>query len=60
MNNNPTTDKPVGRCVRVAAARAGNRDLADAHLGEAQETAQRLGADRDDYRLCFGSTNVNI
>ncbi|MGH3889784.1 MAG: helix-turn-helix domain-containing protein [Pseudonocardiaceae bacterium] len=44
----------------LAAARAGNRDLADAHLGEAKETAQRVGADRDDYRLCFGPTNVNI
>jgi len=44
----------------LAAARAGNRDLADAHLGEAKETAERLGADRDDYRLCFGPTNVNI
>lgn len=44
----------------LAAARAGKRDLADAHLGEARQTAQRLGADRDDYRLCFGPTNVNI
>ena len=44
----------------LAAARAGNRDLADAHLGEAKETAGRLGVDRDDYRLCFGPTNVNI
>ncbi|MGH3824621.1 MAG: helix-turn-helix domain-containing protein [Pseudonocardiaceae bacterium] len=44
----------------LAAARAGKRDLADAHLGEAKETAQRVGADRDDYRLCFGPTNVNI
>jgi hypothetical protein len=44
----------------LAAARAGKRDLADAHLGEARQTAQRLGTDRDDYRLCFGPTNVNI
>ncbi len=44
----------------LAAARAGKRDLADSHLGEARETAQRLGTDRDDYRLCFGPTNVNI
>ncbi|MGH3996915.1 MAG: helix-turn-helix domain-containing protein, partial [Pseudonocardiaceae bacterium] len=44
----------------LAAARAGNRDLADAHLGEAKETAKRVGTDRDDYRLCFGPTNVNI
>ena len=44
----------------LAAARAGKRDLADTHLAEAKETAQRIGADRDDYRLCFGPTNVNI
>jgi transcriptional regulator with XRE-family HTH domain len=44
----------------LAAARAGNRDLADAHLVEARKTAKRLGNDRDDYRLCFGPTNVNI
>jgi transcriptional regulator with XRE-family HTH domain len=44
----------------LAAARAGNRDLADAHLGEAKEAARRVGEDRDDYRLCFGPTNVNI
>ncbi len=44
----------------LAAARAGNRDLADTHLGEARHTAARLGTDRDDYRLCFGPTNVNI
>jgi hypothetical protein len=43
----------------LAAARDGKRDLADTHLAEAQETAQRIGADRDDYRLCFGPTNVN-
>jgi transcriptional regulator with XRE-family HTH domain len=44
----------------LAAARAGQRDLADAHLAEAQEAAARMGVDRDDYRLCFGPTNVNI
>lgn len=44
----------------LAAARAGNRQLADAHLAEARETAERIGDDRDDYRLCFGPTNVNI
>lgn len=44
----------------LAAARAGERDLADAHLAEARETAERIGVDRDDYRLCFGPTNVNI
>jgi transcriptional regulator with XRE-family HTH domain len=44
----------------LAAARAGNRNLADAHLAEAKEASERIGADRDDYRLCFGPTNVNI
>jgi hypothetical protein len=44
----------------LAAARGGDRDAADAHLAEARETASRVGADRDDYRLCFGPTNVNI
>ncbi|PPK63492.1 helix-turn-helix transcriptional regulator [Actinokineospora auranticolor] len=44
----------------LAAARAGNQVLADEHLTEARETAQRIGADRDDYRLCFGPTNVGI
>lgn len=44
----------------LAAARAGDRAGADAHLAEAKETADRIGADRDDYRLCFGPTNVKI
>lgn len=44
----------------LAAARSGRRDLADAHLAEAREAAERMGVDRDDYRLCFGPTNVNI
>jgi tetratricopeptide (TPR) repeat protein len=44
----------------LAAARAGDRVRADAHLAEARQTAARIGADRDDYRLCFGPTNVNI
>jgi transcriptional regulator with XRE-family HTH domain len=44
----------------LAAARSGQRDLADAHLAEAKEAAARIGVDRDDYRLCFGPTNVNI
>lgn len=44
----------------LAAARGGDRDTADAHLAEARETANRIGVDRDDYRLCFGPTNVNI
>src|SRR5690606_25065071 len=44
----------------LAAARAGKADAVDAHLREAQETAARLGEDRDDYRLCFGPTNAAI
>ncbi|MEU5846187.1 helix-turn-helix domain-containing protein [Saccharopolyspora shandongensis] len=44
----------------LAAARSGSLASADAHWREAQEAAQRLGVDRDDYRLCFGPTNVNI
>jgi transcriptional regulator with XRE-family HTH domain len=44
----------------LAAARAGDRDGADDHLAEARETAERIGADRDDYRMCFGPTNVAI
>jgi transcriptional regulator with XRE-family HTH domain len=44
----------------LAAARAGDRTGADAHLAEAKEAADRIGVDRDDYRLCFGPTNVKI
>ncbi|MGV9411023.1 helix-turn-helix domain-containing protein [Nocardia sp. NPDC003693] len=44
----------------LAAARAGNRPDADAHLAEATETAKRIGVDRNDYELCFGPTNVAI
>lgn len=44
----------------LAAASAGDRDGADDHLAEARETAGRIGADRDDYRMCFGPTNVAI
>ena len=44
----------------LAAARGGDLATADAHLAEAHETAQRIGQDRDDYRLCFGPTNVRI
>jgi hypothetical protein len=44
----------------LAAARAGDMTTADAHWTEANEAANRLGEDRDDYRLCFGPTNVNI
>jgi transcriptional regulator with XRE-family HTH domain len=44
----------------LAAARAGHRDTADTFLAEARQTAARIGVDRDDYRLCFGPTNVAI
>ncbi|MGH3625389.1 MAG: helix-turn-helix domain-containing protein [Sciscionella sp.] len=44
----------------LAAARDGDCATADAHLAEARETAERIGTDRDDYRLCFGPTNVGI
>ncbi len=44
----------------LAAARAGDLAAADEHLAEARETAARIGADRDDYRLFFGPTNVAI
>ena len=44
----------------LVAARSGNRALADAHLAEATETAQRIGQDLDHFRLCFGPTNVGI
>jgi transcriptional regulator with XRE-family HTH domain len=42
------------------AAHAGDEDVTWAHHAEARETADRLGADRDDYRLAFGPTNVAI
>ena len=44
----------------LASARAGRKSTADDHLAEAQEIAQRIGVDRDDYRLCFGPANVDI
>ncbi|MGH3928577.1 MAG: helix-turn-helix domain-containing protein, partial [Pseudonocardiaceae bacterium] len=44
----------------LVAARAANLVHANEHLNEARETAERIGADRDDYRLCFGPTNVRI
>ncbi|RJO70612.1 XRE family transcriptional regulator [Nocardia panacis] len=44
----------------LVAARTGNRDLADAHLTEATETAQRIGQDLNHFQLCFGPTNVAI
>ena len=44
----------------LAASRAGDAVTADDHLREAQEAADRIGLDRDDYRLAFGPTNVKI
>ncbi|MFK0249300.1 helix-turn-helix domain-containing protein [Amycolatopsis azurea] len=44
----------------LASARAGDMDTANDHLAEAREAAMRLGGDRDDYRLCFGPTNVGL
>jgi len=43
----------------LAASRSGRRDIADAHLAEAQKAAFRLGDDRDAV-LSFGPTNVAI
>lgn len=45
----------------LAAARAGDRDTADAHLNEARETATRVGdADYHEPVFYFGPTNVGI
>lgn len=44
----------------LAAARAGDRATADAHLTEARGVAQHVAADRDDYRLAFNVGSVNI
>ncbi|WP_039785994.1 MULTISPECIES: helix-turn-helix domain-containing protein [Actinoalloteichus] len=44
----------------LALARSGDLTAADEHWREAQEAAQLLGEDRDDYRLAFGPTNVAI
>ncbi|MFF0607771.1 helix-turn-helix domain-containing protein [Nocardia tengchongensis] len=44
----------------LAAARSGRRELADSHLAEARETAGRIGGDRRDPVLSFGTTNVGI
>lgn len=44
----------------LIAARAGDPDTVWAHLGEAEDTAARLGYDRNDYQLAFGPTNVGI
>ena len=44
----------------LAAARAGDRDTADSHLAEAQDTAVRVASDRDDYRLAFNAGSAQI
>jgi transcriptional regulator with XRE-family HTH domain len=44
----------------LASARGGDAEAAGDHLAEAREAADRLGADRDDYRLAFGPSNVDI
>lgn len=44
----------------LIAARSGNTDAAWDHHREAEAAAERIGIDRDDYRLCFGPTNVAI
>lgn len=44
----------------LIAARAGHAGTAWDHYAVAREAADRLGADRDDYRLLFGPTNVGI
>jgi transcriptional regulator with XRE-family HTH domain len=44
----------------LAAARAGDTATTWQHYAEAHAVAERIGTDRDDYRLCFGPTNVGI
>ncbi len=44
----------------VAAARGNDRAAAFGFLDEARASADRLGADRNDYWLTFGPTNVAI
>ena len=44
----------------IAAARAGERVTASGLLDRAREAAERLGADRNDFWLTFGPTNVAI
>lgn len=44
----------------LAAARSGRRDLADEHLAEARETADRMSEHDSDLVLTFGPTNVGI
>jgi len=44
----------------LIAARSGDPDAAWDHHREAQAAADQTGVDRDDYRMCFGPTNVAI
>jgi transcriptional regulator with XRE-family HTH domain len=44
----------------LAAARGGDGESANDHLTQARQAADRIGADRDDYRLAFGPANVDI
>lgn len=44
----------------LAAAHRGDHAAVRDHYTEAEQVAQLLGSDRDDYRLAFGPTNVGI
>ena len=44
----------------LAAARSGDTDSADAHLNEARDIASHVAPDRDDYRLAFNRSSVDI
>jgi hypothetical protein len=44
----------------LAAAHRGDHAAVRDHYTEAEQVAQLLGGDRDDYRLAFGPTNVGI
>ncbi|MGC0416325.1 helix-turn-helix domain-containing protein [Embleya sp. AB8] len=46
--------------LALVHARAGNRDQARSEIEEARTIARRLGADRNDFNLEFGPTNVEI
>jgi hypothetical protein len=57
---------PEPRTTALAASRGHTRrpkirrPEAGRCWAEAKEAAELIGVDRDDYRLCFGPTNVNI
>ncbi|MEV7121830.1 helix-turn-helix domain-containing protein [Kitasatospora griseola] len=46
--------------LALVAARSGQREQARQQIGKAREVAGRLGADRNDFNLEFGPTNVEI